>query len=235
MRNIIVITPLRKEFDALIETLRPEDGATREQPIGKLPAFDFPSLGIMIALGGHGKVQFALHVQYLLERRQDVDLVVLAGVAGGLDEYLAVGDVVIASETIEHDYKERFDKLPSPRFPGDPILLAWLKENGAILGKGFRVHCGPIASGDEDVVSSDRAYELRSATETLAVAWEGAGGARACQFYGKPFLEIRGITDVANAAAPKDFSKNLNQTIKNVSAILLAIAKTGSPVAAIRS
>jgi len=47
--------------------------------------------------------------------------------------------------------------------------------------RSFQVHIGPIASGDEDIVDSVRAIEVRTATEALCVAWEGSGGARAAQ------------------------------------------------------
>ena len=49
-------------------------------------------------------------------------------------------------------------------------------------------------------------------TGALAVAWEGAGGARACHFSGIPFLEIRGITDSADSDAASDFRATLEGT-----------------------
>src|SRR5262249_33961484 len=45
------------------------------------------------------------------------------------------------------------------------------------------------------LVSVDRAQALRDATGALAVAWEGAGGARACAFSATPYLELRAVTD----------------------------------------
>jgi len=50
----------------------------------------------------------------------------------------------------------------------------------------------------------------------LAVAWEGAGGARACRFSGVPFIEIRGITDRANSQAPADFQMNLASAMRHL-------------------
>jgi nucleoside phosphorylase len=55
-----------------------------------------------------------------------------------------------------------------------------------------------IASGDEDIVTIERAAELHTQTGAVAVAWEGAGVARACLFSQIPYLEIRGITDTAD-------------------------------------
>ena len=88
----------------------------------------------------------------------------------------------------------------------------------------FRVHFGIIASGDEDIVARTRAQQLKDQFGATAVAWEGAGGARACAFIGIPFIEIRGITDVANDDAPEDFNENLQTAMRNVAHVLLASA-----------
>jgi adenosylhomocysteine nucleosidase len=57
------------------------------------------------------------------------------------------------------------------------------------------------------------------------VAWEGAGGARACQFSGLPFVEIRGVTDSANSTASADFARNLHHALCNVAAVITLWAK----------
>jgi adenosylhomocysteine nucleosidase len=73
----------------------------------------------------------------------------------------------------------------------------------------YQVHIGAIASGDEDIIDPDRAGELFAKTSALAVAWEGAGAARASHFNKIPYLEIRAITDSADKNATEDFRKNI--------------------------
>lgn len=126
--------------------------------------------------------------------------------------------MVVAEKTIEHDFKIRFFVRPEPEFPGDPKLIAQLQRENDF---SFRVHFGVIASGDEDIVDAARARELRAQTSAIAVAWEGAGGARAAKFNKVPFLEIRGITDTADSGAPIDFSANLKVAMSNVGDVLL--------------
>ena len=77
------------------------------------------------------------------------------------------------------------------------------------LSDSFKVHFGKVASGDEDIIERIRAQELNTLTGALAVAWEGAGGARASCFMGIPHLEIRGLTDIADNDAPIVFDENL--------------------------
>ncbi|HMB33077.1 MAG TPA: acyltransferase, partial [Methylomirabilota bacterium] len=84
----------------------------------------------------------------------------------------------------------------------------------------FAVHFGDVASGDEDIVSVDRAQALRDATGALAVAWEGAGGARACAFSATPYLELRAVTDQANVEASSHFAQHLPLAMRNLATLL---------------
>ena len=77
-----------------------------------------------------------------------------------------------------------------------------------------------IASGDEDVVSSKRAHEIRAQTGAACVAWEGSGAARAALFNGIGSLEIRAVTDAADKEAPQRFEVNLPIPMANLASLL---------------
>jgi adenosylhomocysteine nucleosidase len=161
-----------------------------------------------------------VQTQHLLDHAPPLEAVICLGAAGALSDDLAIGDLVLASETVEHDYTERFSPRPLPRFAAEARLLDALQRLPHST-LPFGVHVGIIASGDEDVIELERAAALREATEACAVAWEGAGGARACAFSGVPFLELRGITDTANHQAPADFRTNLQRAMANAAALIL--------------
>ncbi len=91
----------------------------------------------------------------------------------------------------------------------------------------FRVDYGPIASGDEDVVEVERRAAIHKLTGALVVAWEGAGGARASQYSGVPFLEIRGVTDSADRTAARDFELNVKWAMDSVAQVIIALARRG--------
>jgi adenosylhomocysteine nucleosidase len=93
---------------------------------------------------------------------------------------------------------------------------------GVLFPLSFKVHFGAMASGDEDVIEAERGTSLHQSTGALAVAWEGAGGARACAFSNVPFIEIRGITDAANHDAPADYDNNLELAMSNVAEVLIS-------------
>jgi adenosylhomocysteine nucleosidase len=221
LMNILIMTPLQRECDFFIKGCAACGFASEGGENGRLAVMRLPELNISVACGGVGKVQFAVQTQHLLERGPGWDLVICAGAAGGLADEVAVGDVVIGTTTIEHDYKNRFHPRPSPRFEGDPATIESLRQV-ALLPHDFEIHFGLIASGDEDIVDDARRAELRQQTGALAVAWEGAGGARAAKFSGVPYLEIRGVTDAANHEAAASFETNLEIAMNNVAALITA-------------
>ncbi len=218
--NTLVVTPLQKEFDLFLSSCARRGLQAENIVIGRLPAVRLPALGLTLARGGIGKVQFAVQTQHLLDARPGWELVICAGAAGGLADELSIGDVVVATTTIEHDYNNKFSQRPLPGFDSAPNVIASLQQ-AASAPDSFKVHFGAVASGDEDVVDDERKKALRQLTGALAVAWEGAGGARACAFGDVPFVEMRGVTDAADHDAPADFKANLKVAMDNIVTLLM--------------
>jgi adenosylhomocysteine nucleosidase len=217
--TILVVTPLQSEFDCFTQSLHEHGHSSTAVQVGRIAAQHWPALDLLVARGGHGKTQFGVQTQHLLDHANGVEAVVCVGAAGALADDLTVGDLVFATETVEHDYLQRFSSHPLPRFAGDAGLLAAVRQL-PLQSLAFGVHFGIIASGDEDVIELERAAALRQATEACAVAWEGAGGARACAFSGVPFVELRGITDTADHNAPADFRINLRVAMASAAALV---------------
>ena len=212
--KILIITPMQEEFNFFLQSCTRHGYQTENSVAGRLPVVRLPGLGITLARGGTGKTQFAVQTQHLLDTYTDWDLVICAGAAGGLIDDLSIGDIVVATKTVEHDYNNKFNKRPIPSFSGAQTAIAGLRKV-SLLPYSFKVHFGTVASGDEDVIDNERRRTLHQSTGALVVAWEGAGGARACTFSNVLFLEIRGVTDIANHNAPSDFETNLEVVMNN--------------------
>ena len=219
----LIITPLQEEFDFLLHGCIRRGFQPEEAVVGKLPVVQLPELAITLALGGLGKAQFAVQSQHLLDVDPDWDLVICTGAGGALVDHLSVGDVVVATETVEHDIYNNFGSPIVPRFDSASTALASFKQAAQAIDT-FKVHFAPVASGDEDVVDSERRNTIRQLTGAYVVAWEGAGGARACKFSGVPFIEIRGVTDGADGNAAASFETNLAHLMDNIAALLIAWA-----------
>lgn len=222
---MLVLVPQQVEMDPLLNAISSSGFALRQMEVGRLQAAFFEDLGVWLAVAGHGKTELALRGQYLVDNLPAVSALICAGAAGSLHPEVSRGDVVIGTCSVEHDYKLRFKKAGLPELPTDERIVEGIRNGLPTSGAGFRVHFGPIASGDEDIVDPTRARELQRDTGALCVAWEGAGAARVARFNNIPFAEIRAVTDSADASAASDFRVSLATAMPNLANVLLGWAK----------
>jgi adenosylhomocysteine nucleosidase len=105
--RILILCPLAREWSFLVSTFEASLHAEHLHDL-KIDAAYIPDWRALVAPGGHGKTQFAVQAQYLIGRFSSVELVICAGAAGSLAPELSVGDVVVGTETVEHDYRLLF-------------------------------------------------------------------------------------------------------------------------------
>ena len=180
---------------------------------------------VVLALSGIGKVAAATTATVLVEHFR-VARIVFTGVAGGVGEGVRVGDVVVASDYLQHDM-DASPIFPRWELPGyartrlacDGPLGALLLEAAGVYLEGARadfssarVHHGLVASGDRFVSAAQDARALREALgaaghAVLAVEMEGAAVAQVCADYGLPFAAMRTISDRADDEAHTDFAR----------------------------
>jgi len=216
--RLLILCPLAREWSFLVKTFEASLHVERLHHL-KVEAAYIPDWRALVAPGGHGKTQFAVQAQYLIGQFPSSELVICAGAAGSLSSQLSVGDVVVGTETVEHDYRLLFASRPLPRFPGHGSSIDSLRRSAQGVSS-FRVAFDVIASGDEDVVASERAKAIRDQTGAICVAWEGSGAARAALFNDIGSLEIRGVTDAADKEAPQRFDANLPIAMANLASLL---------------
>lgn len=226
MAATLVAAPQAGEVDALLDGFHRSDYSLEPVQVGALTCTAVPSLDMVVATGGHGKAQFAVQTQHLIDHTPDAKRLFCVGAAGGLTETVEVGDVVVGTATVEHDYKVRFVREPLPRHEPDADLLREFREVDRRHSFPFRLHFGPVASGDEDIVNVQRAQDVAAATGAVCAAWEGSGGARAASFGSLAFLEIRGITDGADREAPSSFHENVARGMSNIADVLVHWCRT---------
>lgn len=174
---------------------------------------------VVLALSRIGKVSASLTAAALIGHF-GVGRIVFTGVAGGLASGVAVGDVVVATEFIQHDLDASplFPRYEVPlygraRFACDAHLTALLGvavAQALQASPGSHAHAGLIASGDRFVSSQAESSALQAGLragghEALAVEMEGAAVAQVCADYGVPFAAVRTISDRADDLAHQDF------------------------------
>jgi adenosylhomocysteine nucleosidase len=218
-----ILSALPAEQQGLAELLqRPRSviHASREFWLG-----DLHGQPVVLALSKIGKVAAATTATALIERF-GAQRIVFTGVAGGMGAGIAVGDVVVAADFLQHDLDASplFPRYEVPlydraRFQGDAALTAQLVEAARSVLRGgqlcaaypeARVHHGLMASGDRFVSGAAESAALLAALAAaghavLAVEMEGAAVAQVCHDYGVPFASVRTISDRADESAHVDF------------------------------
>jgi adenosylhomocysteine nucleosidase len=222
-----ILSALAEEQQGLIEQLMNPVRVTRAGRDfwrGELQGHD-----VVLGLSRIGKVAAATTATTLIEAF-GASRIVFTGVAGGVGHGVQVGDVVVATEFVQHDMDASpiFPRYQIPlygrsRFACDAVLSAILLEavreglTGARShfdqtnrGQGGGVHSGLIASGDRFVSAASESRGLQVALQAggfaaLAVEMEGAAVAQVCFDYGVPFAAMRTISDRADDQAHVDF------------------------------
>lgn len=186
---------------------------------------------VVAVLSRIGKVAAAVTATVLLERF-GVRAIVFTGVAGGLAPGVNVGDVVVATELLQHDMdaspifpKHEVPLMGLSRFAADAaisdalsdVVTGVLRDPVALIGQAGvdefglsspKVHRGLLVSGDRFVSTTAESAALqRELPDALAVEMEGAAVAQVCHDYGVPFAAMRTISDRADDAAHGDFAR----------------------------
>lgn len=165
---------------------------------------------VVAVMGGVGKVNGAVTAQLLAERYK-VDRLIFTGVAGGLDDSLHVGDVVIGTTLLYHDLpmsiaaNEVFD-IPHSGFESDPDMVKICQ------GLGRELRYGTIVTGDAFISGGAQRDSIVERLHPLCVDMESTSVAQVCWFYRLPLLIIRSISDFADDSADETFESNASST-----------------------
>ena len=238
-----IVAALHEEINELLTLLsgaRAVHVGSRDFWTGELDGQD-----VVVVLSRVGKVA-AASTATMLVAQFGVRAVVFAGVAGALAPGVAVGDVVVSSELLQHDVDASplFPRWEIPltgvaRFQADAALAQGLLESAravladplGLLGQPVmeafgiaapQAYAGLIISGDRFVSTSAESAALRAALpDALAVEMEGAAVAQICHEWGVPFAAIRTISDRADDAASVDFAQFIAEVDSRYSVAIL--------------
>ena len=207
-------------------------------------------LPVAVAETGIGKVNAAITATVLCER-YDCDRLLLSGVAGAVDPSLTVGDVVVGTRVVQHDYgritdAERITYQPGGMpFPGARDRVGWhlpedlLARVREALGEeplpGVRaragterhvpvVRFGTIVTGDMFVASDVAREDLRRQFDALAVEMEGGAVVQVAERYGARWLVVRAVSDLAGHDGAVDFAIFLEDAARTAATLVRRLA-----------
>jgi adenosylhomocysteine nucleosidase len=207
-------------------------------------------LPVAVAETGIGKVNAAMTATVLCER-YDCDRLLLSGVAGAVDPSLTIGDVVVGTRVVQHDYgrvtdTERIIYQPGGMpFPGGSDRVGWWLRDDILarvrdaLGEeplpGVRaragtqphvpvVRFGTIVTGDAFVASDVAREDLRRRFDALAVEMEGGAVVQVAERYGARWLVVRAVSDLAGHDGAVDFSVFLEDAARTAATLVRRLA-----------
>ena len=159
---------------------------------------------------GIGTVNAALCVQILCSVF-GVSHIVNTGIAGSLCGELDIGDMVISSDAMYHDFDCCVFGYPVGKVPGmpeqyeaDARLRELALEAAEAVNPGHN-RIGRVASGDQFICNQEQKDRIISVTGALCTEMEGAGIAHAAYRNGVPFVILRAISDKADNSAEMDY------------------------------
>ncbi len=182
---------------------------------------------VLVAQCGIGKVNAAALAQiFVLEGARQL---IFTGVAGGLAPDLAVGDIVVSTDAVQHDVDVSALGYALGEVPGEPF--SWAADEtlrGAALRAAqalgeVKVVAGRVLSGDQFIADREQGRALYRAFDGLCAEMEGAAAAQICNRAGVPFVIVRSISDSADGGAGGDFRTFTPLAARRAKAVVLGM------------
>ena len=168
-------------------------------------------VNVVALFSGVCKTNAAVATQILIDT-YNVDMVINAGTAGGMDKDLDILDTVISTEVAHHDMHEDIltgfhPWMKSIFFKADETLIELSKKAVKRLQLKNKVYYGRMVTGEQFINDSDR-DRINSLFKPLSVDMETASIAQVCYVNNIPFIAIRTLTDTAAHSGAENFDKN---------------------------
>lgn len=173
------------------------------------------SKNVVLVKCGVGKVNAARTTQILIDNF-DLEYVINVGTAGGLNEKIEIGDVVIAEKLVQHDFditagghEKGYISGTGTYFYSDEELVNKSKKIIENINEDFKAITGLIATGDIFVQDISVKDKIKQEFDADCTEMEGAAIAQVCYLDKVPFIVIRSISDKPNGNNSIDFEKFL--------------------------
>lgn len=160
---------------------------------------------VVVVRSGAGKVTAAICAQILIDFFQ-VSHIINTGVAAGLHPEVTIGDLIIASDTVENDKN---------------LDLITVAQTATRKLKGdHKVFIGHVGSEDQFICSIKVKEEVDTLFTAYCAEMEGAAIAHTCFLNQIPFVMIRTISDKVNPSEDVNFEDFVDMEARNTSRIV---------------
>lgn len=209
MKYVGIIAALDEEIDAITELMI--DINVKEIYESKFLLGKINNKDIVLVKCGVGKVNAARCTQILIDNFE-LEYVINVGTAGGLNEKIEIGDVVIAEKLVQHDFdvtaagrEKGYITDTGKYFCSDKDLIEKAQTAMKEINEEFNQFIGTIATGDIFVQDIKVKEEIIKEFNADCAEMEGAAIAQVCTLDKVPFIVIRAISDKPNGNNIIDF------------------------------
>lgn len=176
----------------------------------------------VVVRSGIGKVNAGICTQILADEFQ-VEAVINTGIAGSLKAEINIGDIVLSTDTMQHDVDAREFGYPLGQIPrmetltflADERLRKLAREVCEKVNPDIQVFEGRVASGDQFVADKETKEKIIENTQAYCTEMEGAAIGQAAYLNKIPYLVIRAISDKADDSAHVDYPTFERQAIRH--------------------
>lgn len=229
MIKLGIIGAMQLEVETLVSELQEQKQTTIAGSVFYEGSLN--SLDVVIVQCGVGKVNASLCAQILCSSFGITHLV-NTGIAGSLCNDLDIGDFVISSDAMYHDFDCVNFGYPFGQVPGIDVLT--FVSDDSLLGYAFasaeeichgHTRIGRIASGDQFVASKEKKQLIIQTTHALCTEMEGTAIAHTAYRNRIPFVIIRSISDKADESAEMDYPTFERNAAYRCAEVTKALAK----------
>ena len=182
--------------------------------------------GLLVCVGGIGKVNTALAAQHLIDR-WGVDELWNAGVTGCFHDYPA-GTLLCADACVQHDVDTFGD--PPGLIPGLDLIhlpCSGAEEHcAALTAAGYPCRTGVVASGDWFGRDFDRAGRIRDQFSAHVCDMEAAAAAHVCLKNHVPFHCLKVVSDhLFHPSQYEEYQANMPAAVERLNGALAILIK----------
>lgn len=183
---------------------------------------------VVLLKSGIGKVNVAMATTLLFEH-YDIKAVINTGSAGGLHPEANIGDVVVSNGTLYHDVDVTGFNYAYGQVPGMPAIYlpeeALVEKTQQVLSAAHKTYLmGQIGTGDSFINRPDQMELIKqNCPDVVAIEMEAAAVAQVCHHYGKPFIIVRALSDIAGKESHISFNEFLAVAAKESSEMVQAL------------
>lgn len=169
---------------------------------------------VVVVRSGIGKVNAAICSQILVNQ-YEVSALINTGIAGSLKAEINIGDIVLSSDSLQHDMDAtgfgyaagQIPRVDVLAFPADEGLVKLAERCCKKVNPEIGTWVGRVVSGDQFISDREKKNWISSTFGGYCTEMEGAAIAQAAYLNKIPYLVIRAISDKADDSAGMDYAE----------------------------